>query len=121
MSTSLPDIVKTIFIVSNERQYGFDVNHNINFHNLKKMIASAANLEKIGLRIFHNKIEFTKKEDEKLEDENKKLNVLKLHLYEMVNSDNYNYVKYIVFQLIKNYEDTFCNKYLSKISLTFLL
>ena len=66
MSASQPRIITTIFILGDLRKYNLDVNENITFHTLKKMIASASNLEKIGIRIWHNSEEFTQYEEETL-------------------------------------------------------
>lgn len=74
MKKELPKIRKTKFIYNQEREYNFDVNENITFHNLKKMIASAANLEKIGIRIWHEEVEYTSKENETLDSEFPQLN-----------------------------------------------
>lgn len=65
---SLPRIRQTIFIVDKNRNYKFDVNQTITIRNLKKMIIAAANLGKVGLRIFHKDVEFTDMEDSSLAD-----------------------------------------------------
>lgn len=58
----LPKIRQTLFIVDKNRKYLFDVNQNITIHNLKKMLIAAANLGKVGLRIFHQGVEYTDKD-----------------------------------------------------------
>ena len=62
-----PQIRKAIFILDKTRRYGFDVNQNITIHNLKRMIVSAANLNRATLRIFHDGIEYTQREYESLD------------------------------------------------------
>ena len=64
----LPKIHQTLFIVDKDRKYLFDVNQNILIKKLKGMIVAAADLNKVGLRIFHEGIEYTN-EDEKALDE----------------------------------------------------
>ena len=54
-----PKIIQTLFIVDNKRQYLFDVNQNITIKKLKQMIVAAAELNKVGLRIFHDGTEYT--------------------------------------------------------------
>ena len=49
----LPKIRQTLFIVDKNRRYLFDVNQNIQIKKLKQMIIHAADLNKTGLRIFH--------------------------------------------------------------------
>lgn len=51
---SLPKIVKTIFHVdsSHGRDYNFDVNHNITMSELKGILVAAANVNRLGLRVF---------------------------------------------------------------------
>ncbi|MCQ2820460.1 MAG: hypothetical protein MJ252_24620 [archaeon] len=66
-SQELPRIRQVVFIHSADRQYCFDVNENITFHNLKKMISAASDVGKLGLRIFHDGEEFTKYEKETLD------------------------------------------------------
>ena len=60
----LPKIHQTLFIVDKDRKYLFDVNENILIKKLKGMIVAAADLNRVGLRIFHEGIEYTN-EDEK--------------------------------------------------------
>jgi len=55
----LPKIRQTLFIVDKNRQYLFDVNQNIQIKKLKQMIIHAADLNKTGLRIFHEGVEYT--------------------------------------------------------------
>ena len=64
---NLPKIIKTIFILDKNRRYAFDVNQNITIHNVKKMIKAAASLGRAHLRIFHDGIEYTSKDEETLE------------------------------------------------------
>ena len=56
---NLPQIRQTLFIVDPTRQYLFDVNQNITINKLKRMIVAAAELNKVGLRIFHDGVEYT--------------------------------------------------------------
>lgn len=51
---SLPKIVKTIFHVdpSQGRDYNFDVNHNICMSELKGILVAAANVNRLGLRVY---------------------------------------------------------------------
>lgn len=67
-SQDLPKIRQTLFILDTNRQYLFDVNQNVTIRNLKKMIAAAANIGKVGLRIFHEGIEYTDRDPEHLDD-----------------------------------------------------
>ena len=62
-----PEIRQTLFIVDPKRQYLFDVNQNITIRKLKKMIVAAADLNKVGLRIFHDGVEYTNYDDEALD------------------------------------------------------
>ena len=55
----LPKIHQTLFIVDKNRKYLFDVNQNIQIKKLKQMIIHAADLNKTGLRIFHDGVEYT--------------------------------------------------------------
>ena len=64
---NLPKIIKTIFILDKNRRYAFDVNQNITIRNVKKMIKAAASLGRAHLRIFHDGIEYTSKDEETLE------------------------------------------------------
>lgn len=63
----LPKIRKAIFVVDKNRRYSFDVNQNITIHNLKRMLIAAANLPKASLRIFHEGIEYTSNDDDRLD------------------------------------------------------
>ena len=65
---ALPQIRQTLFIVDPTRQYLFDVNQNITIRKLKRMIVAAADLNKIGLRIFHEGKEYTDKDDQALDE-----------------------------------------------------
>ena len=58
----LPKIRQTRFILPKNRKYLFDVNQNIHISKLKKMIIVAANLGK-NIRIFHDNIEYTDKDE----------------------------------------------------------
>lgn len=62
-----PRIRQTLFNVSKDRKYLFDVNQNITIKKLKKMIVAAANIGKINLRIFHKEVEYTDKDNERLD------------------------------------------------------
>ena len=64
---ALPQIRQTLFIVDQARQYLFDVNQNITIRKLKKMIVAAADLNKVGLRIFHDGKEYTNEDDSALD------------------------------------------------------
>ena len=66
-SKDLPQIRKAIFIVDKNRRYAFDVNQNINIYKLKKMLIAASNLGKIGLRIFHEGVEYTDRDPDCLD------------------------------------------------------
>lgn len=59
MSQVLPKIIKTIFYVdpSHNRNYSFDVNADITFSDLKNILVAAANVNRLGLRIFHKQSE----------------------------------------------------------------
>ena len=59
----LPKIHQTLFIVDQNRQYLFDVNQNITIKKLKRMIVAAADLNKVGLRLFHEGKEYTSYDD----------------------------------------------------------
>ena len=50
-------ILKVIFIVDKDTRYTFNVNDNITFKNLTKMIIETTSIGNIGLRIFKNIIE----------------------------------------------------------------
>ena len=63
-----PEIRQTLFIVDKSRQYLFDVNQNITIKKLKRMIVAAADLNKVGLRIFHNGKEYTNYDDSALDE-----------------------------------------------------
>lgn len=52
-------IVQTLFILGKNRHYQFDVNEDITIKKLKKILVAAAGLEKLGLRIFHDGVEYT--------------------------------------------------------------
>ena len=63
-----PEIHQTLFIVDKNRKYLFDVNQNILIKKLKQMIVSAADLNKAGLRIFHDGVEYTDKDEYALDE-----------------------------------------------------
>lgn len=63
----LPRIRQALFVLDKFRSYKFDVNQNITIKNLKKMIIAAANLGKSGLRLFHNRVEYTEFDDDNLD------------------------------------------------------
>ena len=67
MQVELPQIRQTLFIVDPTRQYLFDVNQNITIKKLKRMIIAAADLNKVGLRIFHDGVEYTNNDDDALD------------------------------------------------------
>lgn len=68
----LPKIVTTVFYVDPKhgRNYSFDVNQNMTMSHLKGILIVAANVSKLGLRIFHKQteVEYTKYKDETLEE-----------------------------------------------------
>lgn len=64
-----PEIVQASFIISADRQYTFDVNEDITFNRLKKMLSAAAAYDRVKLKIFHEGKEYTQKEAETLCDE----------------------------------------------------
>ena len=64
----LPKIRQTLFIVDKNRRYLFDVNQNIQIKKLKQMIIHAADLNKTGLRIFHDGVEYTDYDDSALDE-----------------------------------------------------
>ena len=64
----LPKIHQTLFIVDQNRHYLFDVNQNITIKKLKRMIVAAADLNKVGLRIFHDGVEYTNYDDHCLDE-----------------------------------------------------
>ena len=68
MQVELPQIRQTLFIVDPTRQYLFDVNQNITIKKLKRMIIAAADLNKVGLRIFHDGVEYTNNDDDALDE-----------------------------------------------------
>ena len=63
-----PKIRQVLFHIDNSKKYLFDVNQNITINTLKKMLMAAASLEKVGIRIFHNGIEYTNKTTSTLEE-----------------------------------------------------
>lgn len=68
INVNRPIIRQVRFRFRNERAYTFDVNQNITIAKLKRMIIIAANLKKVGLRLFSNNKEYTH-EDERLLEE----------------------------------------------------
>ena len=63
-----PEIHQTLFIVDKNRRYLFDVNQNIKIKKLKQMIIAAADLNKTGLRIFHEGKEYTDYDESALDE-----------------------------------------------------
>jgi hypothetical protein len=63
-----PKIKQVLFVVNRGMSYKFDVNFNITIRNLKKMLVAAANLGKAGLRIYHQKVELTDKDEYSLSE-----------------------------------------------------
>ena len=63
----IPKIRQTLFIIDHNRQYLFDVNQNITIKKLKRMIVAAADLNRVGLRIFHEGKEYTDFDDSSLD------------------------------------------------------
>ena len=68
MQIEQPQIRQTLFIVDPTRKYLFDVNQNITIKKLKRMIVAAADLNKVGLRIFHDGVEYTAYDDSALDE-----------------------------------------------------
>ena len=68
MQIEQPKIRQTLFIVDPTRKYLFDVNQNITIKKLKRMIVAAADLNKIGLRIFHDGKEYSDYDDNTLDE-----------------------------------------------------
>ena len=68
MQIEQPQIRQTLFIVDPTRKYLFDVNQNITIKKLKRMIVAAADLNKVGLRIFHDGTEYTGYDDNALDE-----------------------------------------------------
>ena len=67
LTQEYPRIHKAIFILDKTRRYAFDVNENITIHRLKKMIINAAGLGKVGLRIFHDGVEYTQNDPDTMD------------------------------------------------------
>ena len=63
-----PEIRQTLFIVDPTRKYLFDVNQNVTIKKLKRMIVAAADLNKVGLRIFHDGVEYTNYDNNALDE-----------------------------------------------------
>jgi hypothetical protein len=59
-------IRQVLFTIDRNRNYKFDVNHTITIKGLKRIITVAANLGKVGLRIFHKEVDYTGEEDSTL-------------------------------------------------------
>ena len=59
-----PKLYKTIFILDDNIFYSFDVNSDITFHILKKMVSSASGIN--NFQIFYNNINYTMYENETL-------------------------------------------------------
>ena len=59
----IPHIRQTIFHVNKDLKYNIDVNYTITFHDLKRMIAAAARLNKNSFRIYHENEDLTDYED----------------------------------------------------------
>ena len=77
---SLPQIHQTLFIVDKNRKYLFDVNQNILIKKLKQMIVHAADLNKAGLRIFHDGVEYTDKDEYALDELFPDLNYVEFYI-----------------------------------------
>ena len=63
-----PKILQVLFILNNTKKYLFDVNQTITINTLKKMLRAAASLDKVGIRIYHDGIEYTNKTTSTLEE-----------------------------------------------------
>ena len=63
-----PQIHQAAFFVDKNRKYLFDVNQNIKIKKLKQMIVAAADLNKAGLRIFHDGKEYTDYDESALDE-----------------------------------------------------
>jgi hypothetical protein len=76
-----PKIKQVVFIVNKQHtSYKFDVNSTITIRNLKRMLVAAANLGKAGLRVFHEKIELTDKDEYKLNELLPDLSTYEFHI-----------------------------------------
>ena len=101
-SKDLPQIRKAIFIVDKNRRYAFDVNQNINIYKLKKMLIAASNLGKIGLRIFHEGVEYTGRDPDSLDQLFPDLQVVEFTL-KISYENKKDYDNLFEIQLNKNY------------------
>ena len=101
-SKDLPQIRKAIFIVDKNRRYAFDVNQNINIYKLKKMLIAASNLGKIGLRIFHEGVEYTDRDPDCLDELFPDLQVVEFTL-KISYENKKDYDNLFEIQLNKNY------------------
>ena len=101
-SKDLPQIRKAIFIVDKNRRYAFDVNQNINIYKLKKMLIAASNLGKIGLRIFHEGVEYTDRDPDCLDQLFPDLQVVEFTL-KISYENKKDYDNLFEIQLNKNY------------------
>ena len=75
-----PKIRQTLFIVDKNRKYLFDVNQNILIKRLKRMIIAAADLNKVGLRIFHEGVEYTLYDESALDELFPNLNLVEFYI-----------------------------------------
>lgn len=69
MQDSEVNIIQTIFIVTKEKKYSFDVDSSTNFYELKRILSSAAHLIKNSFSIFHEGEDYTDNYDNNTLDE----------------------------------------------------
>ena len=61
-------IRQVLFVIDKNRNYKFDVNQTTTIKGLKRIISVAANLGKVGLKIFHKGVEYSEEEDSTLSE-----------------------------------------------------
>ena len=61
-------IRQVLFVIDKNRTYKFDVNQTTTIKGLKRIISVAANLGKVGLKIFHRGVEYSEEEDSTLSE-----------------------------------------------------
>ncbi len=109
-----PKIRQVLFHIDNSKKYLFDVNQNITINTLIKMLKAAASLEKNGIRIYHNGIEYTFKTTSTLDElfPNLQLVEFKLEITEEFPQDDKNLtnlkLKYYCSQHDGKYANFFC-------------
>lgn len=80
MENIYPRIKQVSVSIDKNTVYKFDVNQSVSIRKLKKMIISAANLQKSGLRLFHNSIDYSKNDLDTLQDLFPSLNVIEFNV-----------------------------------------